>query len=120
MASATHVFPAPGSPESMANVPDASLSCQSHSTGRGWTSERQTMSAYRLVAVGADGTDGVSGTGGAGCRSSSGLRISASPEGEMERGRSWIGSAGGGVPGCGVKGRPVKIDPGRGLLNVIK
>ena len=30
----------PGSPESIANVPAASLCCQSHSTGWGWRSAR--------------------------------------------------------------------------------
>jgi glycerate-2-kinase len=46
------------------------------------------MSVWRLVAVGADGTDGVSGAGGACRRSSSELRISASPrEGWREEGR---------------------------------
>ena len=33
IASATQVFPDPGTPEIMAKVPDASLSCHSHSTG---------------------------------------------------------------------------------------
>jgi hypothetical protein len=34
MARATQVFPEPGSPESMAKVPAARRSCQSHSMGR--------------------------------------------------------------------------------------
>ncbi len=40
MARATQVFPDPGSPESIANVPAASLCWQSHSTGWGWRSAR--------------------------------------------------------------------------------
>ncbi len=38
----------------------------------------------------------------------------------MKPATSWVGSAEGRVSGCGLKGRPVKIDPGRGLLNVIR
>ena len=40
MASAIQVFPEPGTPEIMAKVPHASLSCHSHSTGRGSRSQR--------------------------------------------------------------------------------
>ena len=50
MARATQVFPDPGSPESIANVPAASLCCQSHSTGWGWRSARQTISVPVTVA----------------------------------------------------------------------
>ena len=40
IASATQVFPDPGTPEIMAKVPDASLSRQSHWTGWSWRSLR--------------------------------------------------------------------------------
>jgi hypothetical protein len=40
IANAIQVFPDPDSPEIMARVPEASLSCQSHSTGRSGRSER--------------------------------------------------------------------------------
>ena len=40
MARAIQVFPDPGTPEIMAKVPHASLSCHSHSTGWGWRSQR--------------------------------------------------------------------------------
>ena len=40
IASATQVFPDPGTPEIMDKVPDASLSCQSHRTGWSLRSER--------------------------------------------------------------------------------
>jgi hypothetical protein len=53
--SATQVFPDPGSPEIMARVPEASLSCQSHSTGRTWRSERYTKSALLSLAAGSAG-----------------------------------------------------------------
>ena len=51
IARATQVFPEPGSPESMAKVPETSLSCQSQSTGRSSMSDRQTRSAWRSVTA---------------------------------------------------------------------
>src|ERR1700734_2918944 len=51
IARAIQVFPEPGSPESMAKVPEASLSCQSQSTGRSSISERRTKSAWRSATA---------------------------------------------------------------------
>ena len=61
MARAIQVFPVPTSAESMAKAPEASLSCQSHSTGRCCTSVRQRMSARRTVAEGSVCNDDCAG-----------------------------------------------------------
>src|SRR5271163_3426499 len=121
IARATQVFPEPGSPESMAKVPEASLSCQSQSTGRSSISERQTRSAWRSVttvepggAVGRGGMDlGSGGWDSVVWVSVTGFAVSVAIV-------EWL-AAGDWVPGRRLKGRPEKVEsPMRGLWKDIK